>query len=1079
MPGINPEWVVSKSPGITRSDGGLDLKRLIESQAERNTTGASSVAPSLFTNSMTRRSSLFLFATGFALVGSSFATAAETEVKYLSGHGPKDAVPWEFSVTKGRRVGEQTTIPVPSNWEQHGFGSYDYGENPAGKSDEQGHYKTRFTIPENWKGRRIRIVFDGVMTDAEVKVNGKSAGPVHQGGFYRFRHDITKLLNQGGENTLEVNVSKRSADPLTERAERNADYWVFGGIFRPVFLEAVPDRSIEQVSVNATADGVFKANIDFGNLRESATLEARIHDADGKPVGDVFTAEIPGGGASRTTIETKIPTPKLWNAETPHLYTVKIALKRGDWNMHEVTQRFGFRTIEVRKGGGIFLNGERILLKGVCRHSFRPETGRSLDPEQCYEDVRLLKSMNMNAVRMSHYPPDPAFLEACDELGLYVINELSGWQNAHGTEIGRKLIREMVTRDVNHPSTLFWDNGNEGGWNRELDGDFRLYDPQDRIVLHPWETFNGVDTKHYPSFDDLAKRLAGPNTVMPTEMIHGLYDGGAGAGLEDYWNAIASSPFGGGGFIWVLADEGIMRTDQGNRIDVFSTYAPDGIVGPKHEKKGSYYTVRDVFSPVQIDKPKLDASFVGKLNVRNRYDFIPLTGCRFEWKLLRFPEPAAGTGPQAIASGKLAAPAIPAGAEGPLDLSLPDDWQTSDALSLTVIDTTGKDLWTWTWETPSLATRLAAPAKEHGTTAKESSDSVITLRSGKLTANFDATTALLKTLSQGDKTSSLSNGPRFVFARPQKDETIWTDARFTPAANPGDPLLWKPETPLLLNLLEVDLDYQKNINWAGFRLEISPDGQTWKTLYDATRRSGDGKSYEFPPQTVAVVRLSNLRQVDGKIPQVKGMRAAYQAARFPAASSAKITSGENWVAAETEDGSGKFRWTLSEAGGLKLDYSYRLDGEVTYHGITFDHPEDKFRSVKWLGDGPSRVWQNRLRGATLGTWEIARNDIQPGESWTFPEFQGCFGDLRWARLATETGDLTVTAPDPGTYLRVGTPRISHPFTTVAFPAGDLSFLQAIPAIGSKFIKPEDSGPSGKPTKASGEYTGTLVFRFGE
>lgn len=189
--------------------------------------------------------------------------AAETEIRYLSGHGPKDAVPWEFSVTQGRRAGERTTLPVPSNWEQHGFGSYNYGEGPVEKSDEHGIYRTHFTVPETWKGRKVRIVFDGVMTDAAVTVNGKSAGPVHQGGFYRFRHDITALLNPGAENLLEVDVSKRSADPLTERAERDADYWVFGGIFRPVFLEAVPDRSIEQVSINATADGVFKAHVDF------------------------------------------------------------------------------------------------------------------------------------------------------------------------------------------------------------------------------------------------------------------------------------------------------------------------------------------------------------------------------------------------------------------------------------------------------------------------------------------------------------------------------------------------------------------------------------------------------------------------------------------------------------------------------------------------------------------------------------------------------------------------------------------------------------------------------------------------
>ena len=1018
--------------------------------------------------------STFFTALSCLLMGMGNTPAAETELRYLSGHGPKDAVPWEFSVTKGRRAGEQTTIPVPSNWEQHGFGTYNYGESPGGKADEHGIYRTRFTVPESWKGRRIRIVFDGVMTDAAVKVNGKSAGPVHQGGFYRFRHDITALLKPGAENLLEVDVSKRSADALTERAERDADYWVFGGIFRPVFLEAVPDRSIEQVSVDATAEGVFKAKVEFGNLRESAVIEAQIFDAAGKPAGDIFTAEIPGGGCSHINLETKIKEPALWSAETPRLYTVRLALKSGDWNMHEVTQRFGFRTIEVRKGEGIFVNGKRILLKGVCRHSFRPESARCLDPEDSYEDVRLIQGMNMNAVRMSHYPPDVAFLEACDELGLYVIDELSGWQKAHGTEIGRKLVREMITRDVNHPSILFWDNGNEGGWNRELDGEFALYDPQNRLVLHPWETFNGVDTKHYPPFDDLAKRLAGPNIVMPTEMIHGLYDGGAGAGLEDYWKAIASSPVGGGGFIWVLADEGIMRTDQGNRIDVFSTYAPDGIVGPRHEKKGSYHTVRDVFSPVRIDPPVLDDKFTGKLVVRNRYDFRSLAGCSFEWSLLRFSKPSdSGTKPEVLGNGKLPGPDIVAGADGSLEMALPNNWRESDALSLVASDSTGRELWTWTWPTVS----PDRPVDAKGTVTTEAADDVISLRSGTVTASFDAKTGLLKSLRRGDQISALTNGPRVVYARPAKGEIQWIEA-VDLISSPGSATTWQFDPPQPLNLLEVDLDLPKNVNWAGFKLEISPDGQTWKTLYDATRRSSDGKTYEFPPQIVAAVRLSNFRQVDGGIPALKRLRAAYQAERFsPAVVPAKVTSGPDWV--EGGEGATRFRWTLSGGGGLRLDFSYQLDGEFTYHGITFDHPEDKFKSVRWLGEGPGRVWQNRLRGTTLGVHEIAANDIQPGESWGFPEFQGCFAGLRWARFETAAGPLTVSSSRPGTYLRIGTPRISHPFTTVAFPAGDLSFLGAIPAIGSKFITPEKTGPSSQPAKAAGTHSGSLVFRMGD
>ncbi|MES2439238.1 MAG: glycoside hydrolase family 2 TIM barrel-domain containing protein [Verrucomicrobiota bacterium] len=1026
---------------------------------------------------------LCLFTVMATAAGMRPASAVETEVRYLSGRGPKDAVPWEFSVTKGRRAGEKTTIPVPSNWEQQGFGTYNYGETAGAKADEHGLYRLKFSVPDEWKGRRIRIVFDGVMTDAEVKVNGRLAGPVHQGGFYRFRQDITDLLKPGQENLLEVDVSKVSANAQTERAERGGDYWVFGGIFRPVFLEAVPAQSIDRVAVDAGADGTFKVDVAFGSVRDADKLEAQILTTDGTPVGGPFSTEIPGGGTSDVRLSAKVDAPKLWTAETPNLYQAKFTLRKGGQEIHTVTQRFGFRTIELRKGGGFFLNGKHILLKGVCRHSFRAETGRSLNPEDCYDDVRLIKGMNMNAARMTHYPPDVAFLEACDELGLYVIDELSGWQRAHGTEVGRKLVREMVTRDVNHPSILFWDNGNEGGWNRELDGEFKLYDPQNRIVLHPWEPFNGVDTKHYPDFKDLTKRLAGPNVVMPTEMIHGLYDGGAGAGLEDYWKAIAASPVGGGGFIWVLADEGIMRTDQGNRIDVYSSYAPDGIVGPRHEKKGSYHTVRDVFSPVQIDTPVLDRKFTGNLTVHNRYDFLPLGGCRFNWRLLRFPDPSnAEAPPIVLGTGEAAPPEIVAGATGTLKLDLPEKWTDADALSLVATDSTGQQLWVWSWPTAGLGERVAARGKADGKTAVDSQPDEITLKTADVTASFDAKTGLLKSLGRGGRASALTNGPRVVHARPAKGDVPWTDAQLAPAVDGA--IVWKPETPKLLNVLDIELNFPQDINWAGFKLEISPDGRKWKTLYDATRRTRDGNLYEFPPQLVAAVRLSDLRQVDGQPATVKRMRAAYQAERFPAdpppmTVSSGTDEGSAWVESKDANGSDRFRWTLSATGALKLDYSYTLDGDVTYHGITFDHPEDQFKSVKWLGEGPSRVWQNRLRGTKLGTYEIARNDIQPGESWTFPEFQGCFAGLQWALFATEAGDLTISSASPGTYLRIGTPRISHPYTTVAFPAGDLSFLKAIPAIGSKFTLPDKTGPTSEAAKASGQQTGSVVFQLGK
>jgi hypothetical protein len=183
---------------------------------------------------------------------------------------------------------------------------------------------------------------------------------------------------------------------------------------------------------------------------------------------------------------------------------------------------------------------------------------------------------------------------------------------------------------------------------------------------------------------------------------------------------------------------------------------------------------------------------------------------------------------------------------------------------------------------------------------------------------------------------------------------------------------------------------------------------------------------------------------------------------------------------ESAGGAGltRFRWTLQADGALRLDYEYTLEGQYAYHGITFDYPEEPLRTVRWLGEGPYRVWQNRLRGTTLGVHETAWHDVQPGENWDYPESQGYFAGLRWARLDGTSGPLSVASAQPDVYLRVGTPRFSLMNTSPDFPAGDLSFLRAIPAIGSKFIAPDNSGPGSQWSKASGKYTGSLVFRFG-
>jgi hypothetical protein len=356
---------------------------------------------------------------------------------------------------------------------------------------------------------------------------------------------------------------------------------------------------------------------------------------------------------------------------------------------------------------------------------------------------------------------------------------------------------------------------------------------------------------------------------------------------------------------------------------------------------------------------------------------------------------------------------------------------------------------------------------------------------------------MLREVRNGKQTFALANGPRLSFANaPAANDIQWTalpaaggEGEWTSSPSAAV-LAVKIDPPRLASHLEITLDYPRTVSWAGFKLEISSDGNRWETIYDATRRSGDGKVFEFPPQRLTAVRMSQFRRSDGQPITVKGLRVGYAAARFPGEFPAegKISTGSRrdpqtgkesaWMESTGSAGLTRFRWTMQADGALRLDYEYALNGDYAYYGVSFDYPEDSLRSVRWLGGGPYRVWKNRLRGASLGVHETAWHDVQPGENWDYPESQGYFSSLRWARIETAGGPITVTSAQPEIYLRIGTPRFSLLNTSPEFPAGDISFLQAIPAIGSKFVTSDRTGPLSGWSHASGRQAGSLTFRFG-
>jgi len=629
---------------------------------------------------------LFVF---FVFLSSTPLCSQQTEKIYLSGTGSDHTVNWEFFCTGGMNANKWTTIPVPSCWELQGFGKYDYGfAKDSVRGKEKGLYKYSFDVPNAWKNKAVNIVFEGVMTDAEVKINGQSAGETHQGAFYAFKYDITKLLKYGEKNLLEVTVSKHSANESVNAAERKADYWIFGGIFRPVWLEILPPVHIRHIAIDARANGSFKANVETQGIPEIVSVQ--LYSTSGEKFENTISVKT-GENPNYATLKGKFKSPKLWTSEFPGLYKAVFTIYRNGKSLHTVTREFGFRTVEVKQRDGIYVNGVKVKMKGVNRHSFRPETGRALSKQNSIEDVLLMKDMNMNAVRMSHYPPDDHFLDVCDSLGLFVLDELGGWHGHYNTPTGTKLVKEMIAHDVNHPSVIIWDNGNEGGHNLDLDTLFKQYDIQQRPVIHPWFLFGGIETMHYREYNyGIGSYDHGHDIVMPTEFLHGLYDGGHAAGLEDYWEAMWKNPLSAGGFLWSFADEGVVRKDKNDSIDTDGNHGPDGIVGPHHEKEGSYYAIKEIWSPVYFERKEITDAFDGRLNIENRYHFTNTKQCSFSWKLKEF------AGGKEL-SGNAISPSINPGGKGILQIKLAAGWKNFDVLYVTAKDSFNREIFTWSF----------------------------------------------------------------------------------------------------------------------------------------------------------------------------------------------------------------------------------------------------------------------------------------------------------------------------------------------------------------------------------------------
>ncbi|HET7538087.1 MAG TPA: glycoside hydrolase family 2 TIM barrel-domain containing protein, partial [Candidatus Didemnitutus sp.] len=350
-------------------------------------------------------------------------------------------------------------ITVPGHWELQGFAEPKYGrELEAG----MGFYWRTFRVPATWTGQRIMLRFDGVLFGFDAWVNGTQVGS-WASGYNAVTFDVTDQVKPDTDNTLALRVSTRSHGWEFD----TNDCWSLSGIYRDVTLFAVPPVHLtnhtERTKLNP--DGSATLSVAVETSGPGANVRGRLLAPDNMLATEFSLAPAPGGIVPNVRTLT-IPAPKLWTAETPFLYTLELTLSAPGQPDEMYTEKIGLREVTI-VDGVLQLNGRPIKLRGVDHHDLWPDTGRATDEAKMRRDLELIQGANCNFIRTSHYPPHPRLLELCDELGLYVMDEVPfgfGEEHLNDQAYLPDLLtraRATVRRDANHACVIIWSVGNE------------------------------------------------------------------------------------------------------------------------------------------------------------------------------------------------------------------------------------------------------------------------------------------------------------------------------------------------------------------------------------------------------------------------------------------------------------------------------------------------------------------------------------------------------------------------------------------------------------------------------------------
>lgn len=559
-------------------------------------------------------------------------------------------------------------FPVPGLFELNGYGDPIYSNNGYAwrtqfkpeppyieeRNNYTGSYRKSIVLPAGWKDSRVVLYVGSATSNLSVWVNGKFVG-YSEDSKVAAEFDITKYVTPGKENLIAMQVMRWCDGSYLE----DQDFWRFTGIAREVYLYATPKAHIADVFVKQDltdnyTNGVLNIDLEAENAKgESVTFA--LMDDKGRQAGYAETI-VERTGRCKASIN--VTAPEKWTAETPYLYTLYTTLKSGGEVSEVVRQKVGFRKVEIRNAQ-VLINGRPVLFKGADRHELDPVTGYVVSVERMIEDIKIMKELNINAVRTCHYPDDPRWYELCDRYGLYVVAEAN--IESHGMGYGERTLakepsylKAHLERNEsnikiykNFTSVVFWSLGNESGYGTNFEQAYDLVKAYDdsRPCQYEQAGQNGKTDIFCPMYYDYGpcERYAqgdNPRPLIQCEYAHAM--GNSMGGFKEYWQLIRKYPKYQGGFIWDFVDQGLRTTNENG--DLIYAYGGDfgrypasdhnfncnGIINPDrkpnpHANEVRYYYQNIWASAVDLEK--------GEIDVRNENFFVYTDNIVLRWSL--------------------------------------------------------------------------------------------------------------------------------------------------------------------------------------------------------------------------------------------------------------------------------------------------------------------------------------------------------------------------------------------------------------------------------------------------------------